>query len=220
MRKELCLLLVCAMTCMALVCLKVEKTSALDVGDPAPDFTLTDAVSGETISLSDYAGKVVLLDFFGTWCIPCIDAIDEELVPLWNDYYAADPNVVFLSLDIGGATAGELQTFASDHGMGWPVLMDATAQGVKDDYGVETVPTMFLIDGAANMEIKNQHLEPPGYAALKNEIDIIPEFPSLLILLPLSMIATLLTAIVYRRNLSRLCKYLFSSVWLQIGFLW
>ena len=83
--------------------------------------------------------------------------------------------------------------------MTWPILI-GTNSGIENDYTVEAVPTVFIIDGAANMKIKNYHLGSPGYTVIMTEINaIIPEFlPSFF--LSLFMIATSLAAVVYKRK--------------------
>lgn len=143
--------------------------SSADVGDPAPNFTLVNAINGDTISLIDYRGKAVLLDFFATWCGPCRRAIDEDLVPLYGKY-ADNPKVAFLSIDIAESqmTAGGLQAFASEHLMKWPILMGSTSS-VAQDYIITGVPTIFVVDSAG--VIGQRHLGSPGAATLSNEID-------------------------------------------------
>ena len=155
-------------SCVIALGFTVGQAGAVKEGNPAPNFTLTDAISGSTISLADYRGKVVLLDFFATWCYPCRVAIDDTLVPLWDQYYADDPNVVFLSIDIWepDATAQTLQTFATSHNMGWPILMGTN--GIDDDYGITGVPTICIID--IDGVIRHLHKGCPGSTVLRNEI--------------------------------------------------
>ena len=183
MNKKFLSLLV--ITCTVILGFAVGQVSAVEVGDQAPDFTLTDAINGSTISLADYRGKVVLLDFFFTTCGPCINAIDQELVPLYNQYYVDNPNVEFLSIDIWetGITAQELQTFANNHGIKWPVLMGADSD-IDQDYGIEGAPTIIILDTGG--VIKHLHLGYGPELDIKGEIDAllleeppptVPEFP-------------------------------------------
>jgi peroxiredoxin len=146
----------------------VEVVS-VTVGELAPNFTLVDATGGYSISLVDYRSKVVLLDFFATWCGPCRRAIDEDLVPL-HGRYADSSRVVLLSIDIAEPeiTAQELQTFASEHLMEWPILMGSHSS-VDKDYGVTAVPTIFVIDSAG--VIRQRHVGSPGATTLSNEVD-------------------------------------------------
>lgn len=171
MRKEFCFSIVCTMACVVVVWLMVGKVSAIDVGDQAPDFTLTDAISGDTISLADYEGKVVLLDFFATFCYYCINAFDDDLVPLYNQSYADDPKVIFLSINIWqeGITAEELQTFASNHSVEWPILMGSIST-INQDYEVTCLPTIFIIDGDGVIGYR-YNCGSPGATILKEEID-------------------------------------------------
>jgi cytochrome c biogenesis protein CcmG/thiol:disulfide interchange protein DsbE len=107
----------------------------------APDFTLKDA-DGRAVRLSDYRGKVVLLDFWATWCGPCAEEIPWfiNLERKQKDHGFA---VLGVSMDDDGWNA--VKPFASQMGMNYRVLMgnDETAQLYG---GVDALPTTFLID--------------------------------------------------------------------------
>lgn len=107
----------------------------------APDFSLKDA-GGKPVRLSDYHGKVVILDFWATWCDPCAMEIPWfiDLERREKDHGFA---VLGVSMDDEGWDA--VKPFASKLGVNYPVLMgnDETAQLYG---GVDALPTTFLID--------------------------------------------------------------------------
>ena len=107
----------------------------------APDFTLKDA-EGRSVRLSDYRGKVVLLDFWATWCGPC-----EMEIPWFVDLQRRDKDrgfaVLGVSMDDDGWTS--VAPFSSRLGVNYRIVMgnDETAQSYG---GVDALPTTFLID--------------------------------------------------------------------------
>jgi peroxiredoxin len=107
---------------------------------PAAGFALKDA-SGKTVKLRDYRGKVVLLDFWATWCTGC-----KKELPLFSElqktYGAKGLAVVGVSLDEGGWSA--LQPFLAHTNVSYRILLgdDSTARS----YGIEGMPDTFLID--------------------------------------------------------------------------
>jgi cytochrome c biogenesis protein CcmG/thiol:disulfide interchange protein DsbE len=112
----------------------------------APGFTLKDA-DGKSVSLSDYRGKVVLLDFWATWCGPC-----KLEIPWFEDLQRKDKDrgfaVLGVSMDDDGWDA--VKPFLKRLGVNYRVLMgdDMTAQLYG---GVESLPTTFLIDRAGRI---------------------------------------------------------------------
>ncbi|MGG3891847.1 thiol-disulfide oxidoreductase ResA [Metabacillus fastidiosus] len=109
-------------------------------GDQAPDFILTD-LEGNKHKLSDYKGKGVFLNFWGTWCAPC----EYEMPYMENQYnYYKDKGVVVLAVNIAESDIA-VQNFVNKHELTFPILLDKDGQ-VKDAYGVKPLPTTFLID--------------------------------------------------------------------------
>jgi thiol-disulfide isomerase/thioredoxin len=108
----------------------------------APDFTLHD-MDGESYKLHDYHGKVVLINFWATWCPPCrkeMPALDALYKKLGGDLFTVlavnqweDPDHVF-------AYTGELNVFPT-----FPILFDPESK-ISAEYGVKGLPTSFLID--------------------------------------------------------------------------
>ena len=122
----------------------VDPPAEQPVDDPslplAPDFTLLDTELKE-VSLKDYNGKVLLLDFWATWCKPC-----EEEVPifiqLYNQYRAQGFEMVGISLDEDGLKA--IEPFAKKIGVNYTILL--AQPGLVEKYNVSVIPSAFLIN--------------------------------------------------------------------------
>ncbi len=110
-------------------------------GEKAPDFELY-TLDGEAIKLSDYAGKIVIVDFWATWCAPCRMAI-PELVELQNEY-KTELVIIGISLD-QGYTRQNLKPFIKQYGINYPVVLGN--QEVVEAYGnIRGIPTSFVIN--------------------------------------------------------------------------
>lgn len=119
-----------------------EKTSRVSSNrKPAPDFTLTDA-NGASVKLSDFRGKVVLLNFWATWCGPCEVEI-PWFVEFEQQYKSKGLEVVGVSMDEEGWAA--IKPFVAQHKINYRVLLGTDS--VSQLYGgVESLPTTFLVD--------------------------------------------------------------------------
>lgn len=107
----------------------------------APEFEL-EAVGGETLRLSDYAGKVVLIDFWATWCTPCKASV-PWLNELQQKYGPRGFTVLGISMDQAGW--GVVKPFITDMRIQYPVALGT--KRVAYLYGdVENLPLSFLID--------------------------------------------------------------------------
>lgn len=108
---------------------------------PMIDFTLT-SLDGETVSLSDYAGRVVFLNFWATWCVPC-----EKELPAFQQFQANQPpdGAVILAVNFGEGT-DKITPFLNDHAVdNLTVLLDPDGSAA-DRYGVTGLPATFVID--------------------------------------------------------------------------
>jgi peroxiredoxin len=110
------------------------------LGSPAPAFTLP-GVSGKKISLSDFKGKVVLLDFWATWCPPC-RASTPALVRLGEKFKGKNFTVLGISLD---EEQDAVPAFLKAEGVTHPVVY-ALGSTVDEDYGVRAIPSFLIID--------------------------------------------------------------------------
>src|SRR5947209_4090028 len=131
-----CLLVGCSQKVSAADPVKAEKDRHV-----APEFTLKDA-SGKTVQLADYKGKVVLLDFFATWCGPCKIEI-PWFIELERKNKDRGFSVLGISMDDEGWDV--VKPFLADLGVNYRVVIgnDSTAQLYG---GVDALPTTFLID--------------------------------------------------------------------------
>ncbi|QRN83612.1 TlpA family protein disulfide reductase [Chloroflexota bacterium] len=107
--------------------------------DYAIDFTLSD-LEGNSVSLSDYAGTPILVNFWATWCPPCRSEL--PLIQAYQDKYADSFVVLALS---GGETAQDVQAFISANGYSFMVLLDSD-YAISELYGVRGYPTSIFID--------------------------------------------------------------------------
>ncbi len=107
----------------------------------APNFRLTD-LSGRPLELSSYSGKVVLIDFWATWCPPC-----RKMIPHLKSLRAAYQGQGFEVIGISvGEDTGTVQSFAKSNGMSYPIAISGNGQTEQAYGGIRGIPTTFLID--------------------------------------------------------------------------
>jgi cytochrome c biogenesis protein CcmG, thiol:disulfide interchange protein DsbE len=115
------------------------------IGRPAPDFTVAD--NGRSIQLSNYRGKVVLLNFWATWCVPCI-----EEIPYLNKLQQEMPQIVVLGVDMGEDDSAYRQ-FLADHQIDFLTIRDG-AQRSNVLYGTSRPPETYVIDRSGQIRRK------------------------------------------------------------------
>ncbi len=133
------------------------------VGKVAPDFTLK-SLQGEKIALSDLRGKIVLLDFWATWCGPCRKEL-PDIEKLFQKYQ--DKDVVILAID--DEESGTIKSFLKKHNYDFTTLVDSN-QEVHRKYSTRAIPTVLVINrqGVVVDHFVGGRSEEELTAALKN----------------------------------------------------
>ena len=112
------------------------------IDKPAFDFQVTD-LKGEPISLSQYRGQVVLLDFWATWCPPCIAEM-PNVKATYAKYKNHKFEIIGISLD---RSIAPLEAYVASEGLAWRQYWDSSVR-ISNMYNVRAIPSTFLIDGA------------------------------------------------------------------------
>jgi peroxiredoxin len=126
-----------------------DEASASPSYESAPSFTLQN-VNGENVSLSNFKGKVVILDFWATWCPPCVMEI-PHFIELYEQYKDRGFAMVGISLDREGV--GVVKPFVRKYGVNYLILM-SDGKVEKAYGGIVSIPTTFVIDPAGNIRRK------------------------------------------------------------------
>jgi len=125
---------------------QVHKTNVVQDTKKAPDFTLL-SIDGKEINLSDYKGKIVILDFWATWCGPCRRGV-PDLVSIQKSY-GDKVAIIGISLD-DERTKNDIIPFMKEYGINYPVVY-GTSDVVRNYGNIQAIPTSFIIDQEGNI---------------------------------------------------------------------
>jgi thiol-disulfide isomerase/thioredoxin len=114
-------------------------------GAKAPAFEAT-TTDGKAVKFpDDYKGKVVLLDFWATWCPPCREEV-PNVVKVYEKYHGQGLDVLGVSLDRTNA-ADTLAKYVQDNHMTWPQIYEQGKSDLATKYGIEFIPYPIIVDG-------------------------------------------------------------------------
>jgi len=141
--------------------------AAFVTGAALPDFDEKDT-AGNPLSIASRKGKIVLVDFWATWCPPCRAEI-PNVVATYNKYHAKGFDIIGVSLDEDRA---KLDSYTKDQGMTWSQFFDGQRWQNKlaVKYGVQSIPATFLLDGEGKIiarDLRGDDLEAAVAKALK-----------------------------------------------------
>ena len=124
---------------------------AESIGKPF-ELTFRDAISGELVSLQeDLRGKVVVIDFWATWCGPCIAEM-PELKRLYAEYKDEGVEFIGISLDPPNEEGHKaLATFVREDQIGWPQFHGEASAEFARNWGVNVIPSVFVVDSQGNL---------------------------------------------------------------------
>jgi cytochrome c biogenesis protein CcmG/thiol:disulfide interchange protein DsbE len=120
---------------------KVDNAVAAGERDPAPEIELPKLQGAGESSLADYRGKVVVLNYWASWCPPCRN--ESPLLERWHRRLSRD-NATVLGVDVQDVT-GDARAFAAKYGLTYPMLHDGPGD-TREDLGILGLPETFVID--------------------------------------------------------------------------
>jgi thiol-disulfide isomerase/thioredoxin len=149
----------------ALAAAKTMQAS-LTIGSKFPDFNVTD-LTGQPLSVAGCKGKVVLVDFWATWCPPC-RAEMPNVIAAYQKYHVKGFDIIGVSLD---EEKSQLSSYIKDQKMTWPQFFDGQkwSNALAMKYGIDAIPANFLLDGEGKIigkDLRGDELDKAVAAAL------------------------------------------------------
>ena len=133
---------------------------------PAPPLSI-ESLEGEPVNLGDYEDKLVVLDFWATWCKPCIEVM-QDLQRLYDKYSENGLVVLGVSIDEGKDRIKKIRKFVDKVGVSYPIFSDARSTPAWHTFKVKAIPALFLID--RDRQIVAQWLGGVEHQAVESEI--------------------------------------------------
>ena len=130
---------VLAATALSLA-LPVSASAFVRKGDPAPPLKVV-SMSGQKITLANYKGHVLILDFFATWCAPCRSSI-PHFIGLYRKYNRQGLEILGMSADEDGDK--DVREFIGAKKVNYPVAL--AGEEMLTEYGIRSIPTVFIIN--------------------------------------------------------------------------
>lgn len=137
----------------------LDQPASLPAENKAPDFTLT-STDGKQVKLSSFKGKIVIVDFWATWCGPCRKGI-PDLVAIQKEF---NKEVVVIGISVDAdqgprATKSKVVPFVKEYGINYSIVY-ADSKVVSNYGGIDGIPTAFVIDQKGNVVDKHVGLVP------------------------------------------------------------
>ena len=147
-----------------------SDVSKLMVNEASPNFSVTDA-NGKMVSLADFKGKTIVLDFWATWCVPCVESFPAMQMAV--NKYANDPGVKFLFIHTWDNVKDPLtdaKSFLSKRNYKFDLYIDPRDPATKhsaaaDAFKIDGIPAKFIIDGNGKLRFRVSGFEGKAEAA-------------------------------------------------------
>ena len=142
------------------------SVSAISVGDTVPPFKARTIDGSKSVTLEDYRGKVVLLDFWASWCPPCLKSL-PKYNELRREIGTADFEIVAVNVD---ENTNDAKKFLQKHPVSYPVAKDP--KGILPGvFGVKAMPTSYLIDKNGVVQYVHAAFKDGDMEKIKAEIE-------------------------------------------------
>jgi thiol-disulfide isomerase/thioredoxin len=133
------------LTILALILSGGAPAPILTAGHKALTFTATDVHGKKVHFPADFKGKIVLLDFWATWCGPCMEEV-PNIVKTYKQFHPKGFEILGISLD-RGATIKDIKPVTKDQHMSWDQVVDGPKFTTARSYQIETIPHAFIVNG-------------------------------------------------------------------------
>lgn len=148
-----------------MLALAVTQASAVDPGGAAPEFSLARLGAPQALTLADFRGRVVLIDFWASWCGPC-----RESMPLYDklraEFAPSDFEIIAINLD---EAASDAEGFLAKHPVTYPIALDPDGATAKA-FGLIGMPSSYLVDQAGVVRARHTGFEVKGLDELRGQI--------------------------------------------------